>query len=206
MSDAPKPPIISFIKKPVEDREQSIKAGFRVCKDVDYIELIPHGSGGKQKMEYVFAEWAERIKREVETGDEYNPSRFPREWFDKIMVAHKAWNAGDEIPVDGTLVKLWPVASPAEMRNCDGAGYVTVEQLAEANEEGVMRLGMGGRALVERAKAWVAVKNDPAAKTSANLAKLEQENKDLRSTVANQAEKLAILLDRVDKLDALKAA
>lgn len=196
-----KPPIINFVKKPVENRDASVKEGFACFTDVDYIELIPHGSGGKAKMEYVYAEWIERIKAESRKGDDANPSRFPMEWVTKIQAAYAAWNAGQELPVDGTPIKMWPIATPSEVRNCEGAELRTVEDLAQANEEGIMRLGMGGRALSEKAKAWVQTKRDPAAKTSAELAALRQENKDLKLSVADQQGKLELFARRLQALE-----
>lgn len=193
-----RPPIVSFEKRPVEDREASIKAGRVVHKDIDFIVIVPHGSGGKTKVEYVYAEWLQRIKLEGEKGDEYNPSRFPGEWIDRIEKAYASWNSGTELPMDGTSVRNWAAITPAQALNCEGAGYRTIEDLAGANEEGIGRLGMGGRAMVQKAQAWIRVADSDESKISARLDALEQRNKELQARneeleAANQ--KLAAQID-----------
>jgi hypothetical protein len=74
--------------------------------------------------------------------------RFPRQW--------QAYaNQQEQVP-DGTPIA---VMFPQDPQICDqmlGLKVHTVEQLAGLGEEGIKRLGMGGRAYVERAKAFLA--------------------------------------------------
>lgn len=182
------PPVINFKMQPREDRAQSITAGSAVMVDVPFVELIPPGLNGKTKVEYNYVEWLERIKKEAAIGDEYNPSRFPSEWVDRIEVAFARWMKDQEQPVFGTALKNWPALTPSEAKNAEGCGFQTVEQLAQANDDAMQRLGLGGRALVTKAQSYVSAKSNDVAKIGAQLAELatrvdnyEAENKRLDS-------------------------
>lgn len=206
------PPIINFFQRPVEDRESSVVAGHYVSKDEDWIEIIPFGSNGKASVERPYSAWLAMVKQNSGSQlsgspevAQYNPSRFPQEWIDRIIIAFDAWKKGIVLPIDGTPVLNWPALSPAEAKNCHGAGFQTVEQLAEANEEGIRNLGMGGRTLKQRAAAWVSTKNDPAAKTSAKVAALEADKTKSDALIADLQQKVAVLASQIPVAPALKA-
>lgn len=195
------PPIISFERRAVENRTKSIAAAKKVYDDVDFVSIIPHGSAGKTRIDQVYSEWRARIQGEADTGDEFNPSRFPREWLDIVDRAYSAWKNGQEIVFEGqTPLAQWPAASPADVANCKSAEIHTVEQLALASETAIEHLGMGGRALVTRAKATVETSNSDTEKLASRLSAIEgdlaaqrAQNDDLREQLlaANTAKEAA---------------
>ena len=165
MSEDSKPPFVIFEVRAVEDRQGSIDSGHYVAKDVVFAIITPAGT--KDRIEKVAEDWLRDLVEAV------NQERFPRQWLDAYKQAHKAFLNNQEIPENGTPVKDWPGASPAQIRNLLDIGLRTVEQVAEATEEAISRIGMGGRALKSRAQAYLdASKGD--GKISAELDDLRQ--------------------------------
>jgi hypothetical protein len=78
----------------------------------------------------------------------------------------------------GTPIEQWPTATPSLVGMCKEAGIFTVDALAILSDEKLRKLGMGGREIRERAKAWVA-----ASQGNAPLEALAAENERLRASV-----------------------
>lgn len=194
-------PFVRFEVRQVEDRAASLAAGRFVPKDVDFILLVPAGSGGKEQIDAVYSEWLEQRKRdagrhEIRTGDHQTPmfaARFPDEWLTKIEAGYKAWKEGLEIPIEGTSILNWAVLSPSQRTRLQQIHILTVEQLAEAPDGALEIFGMGGMTLRQRARDFIALNGTEAAKTSAEMEVLRQDNKSLR-------EKLDSILERLPQL------
>src|SRR5207344_126223 len=113
-----------FEKRAVERRDA---AGSITFDDVDFAIVTTHGSpNGTEK---IVKEWFVQLK------DEVRQERFPQQWLDAYQAAYNAWTNDQEPPVDGTAIKNWPSASPAEVKILSNLGIVCVEDLAQANEE-----------------------------------------------------------------------
>jgi hypothetical protein len=165
MSEA-RPAYVIFETRAVEDREQSIAQGHFVAKDVHFAIVTPAGT--KDRLEKVATDWL----RDLEEG--VKQERIPMEWMQAYRKRYEAFLESREIPEDGIPVTDWPQASPAVVKMLLDISVRTVEQLAEANEETVNRIGMGGRALKAKAQAYLdASKGD--GKVSAELDKLRQQ-------------------------------
>jgi prefoldin subunit 5 len=147
MSDDPKPPYVVFETRAVEDRTASLEAGHYVTRDVDFAIITPAGS--RDRIEKEAVTWIEDLKEGARN------ERLPATWPSLYEQAFKAWKAGQEMPTEGTAVKDWPALSPSQVRTLLDMGINTVELVSDMNEEAVNRLGMGGRALKEKAKAWL---------------------------------------------------
>jgi hypothetical protein len=143
----PRAPWIMFERRAVEDRDATIKAGRYMAKDVDFVLVTPHGS--KDQIEAEVQDWFTRNRQQVQEG------RLPHDWQLAYERAYDNWKAGKELPLDGTPILNWPVVSPSQIRLLQDIHILTVETLAVANEEAIRRLGMGGRALVDKAKDWL---------------------------------------------------
>lgn len=142
-----RPPYVTFELRAVEDREASIKEGHYMAHDVAYAIITPQGS--KDRIERVAKEWFTMLEQQVQSN------RFPREWARAYKAAFEEWEAGNEPAVNGTDVKNWPVLSPSQLRACLELRLRTIEDVAAMNEESILRLGMGGRALKAKAQDWL---------------------------------------------------
>lgn len=185
-----RPPYVSFETRAVEDRAASVDAGHYVAKDEIYAIITPAGS--KDRTERVASEWFEQLAEQV------RQERFPAEWLRSYKAMFKEWQEGNEPAVDGTDVRHWSVASPAQVAMLLNFKVRTVEDLSVANEETIGRLGMGARALKQRAIDWLAASKD-SGKLTETVSSLRNENAALK-------ERNEVLEARVKELEALASA
>lgn len=175
MEFAERPPYVAFETRAVEDRDASIKAGHYVAHDVDYVVITPAGS--KDQIERIADEWLSQIKRQSVEG-KYNPV-----WVQHFEAVYRQWKETNTIPENGTSIKAWPLLSPAQAATVLAANIRTVEDLASINEDGLRRLGMGGRDLKAKAVAWLESAKDTG-KVAAENAALKVKIEALEAQVA----------------------
>ena len=82
----------------------------------------------------------------------------------------------------GTPILGWDVISPAQQKMLIAINCLTVEDLAQINDEGMKRVGMGGLELRNKAKNWLASVKDHGGLTI-QMSALEQENAQLKASV-----------------------
>jgi hypothetical protein len=172
-----RPPYVTFEVRPVEDRERSTQAQL-AFKDVDFAIITPMGS--KDRVERIASEWFVQLREQVAQN------RFKHEWLTAFQNAYNAWKNDQEPPVDGTALRNWPAATPAQIKTMTDLRLRSVEDLAAANEEVIHRLGMGGRALVEKAREWLRSSKDIAPALE-ELSRLKVRNNELESQVSSMA-------------------
>lgn len=178
------PPYIRFEVRAIEKRKPDTEGAAVYYEDTDFALVTSHGS--KDTVEKIAKDWFEHLKEQVRQG------RFPQQWLDAFKASYTAWKNDQEPPVIGTAIKNWPAASPAEMKMLAGFGIRAVEDLANANEELIHRLGMGGRSLCARAKDWVTSK-DNTAPLVLQLDALRQSQRGLEQQLADLRETNKIL-------------
>lgn len=167
-----RPPYVRFEVRAEEDRQASLDAGHYVGKDIHYALITPMGS--KDCIERKVDEWFDKLKQDVSEG------RCPKEWYNGFKEAYKEWCEGREIPVNGTPISDWPPLSPSQVKTLLSLQVRTVEDLAAANEEVIGRIGMGGRALKQRAIDWLTSAGSTG-KASGELTALKVANENLQA-------------------------
>ena len=178
---------VEFELRPEEDREASIDQGMPVFKDVEFAMITMPGGGlvvDKPINEALLYEWKNGDNRRKP------PSPF-------AYRAYEAWKEGREAPVNGTDLKNWPGVTPAQLKTCQNATVRTIEDLAEANADTIRKLGMGGVAMMEKAKAYLAAANQN--KTSEEVSALMVKLDALSDTVKRKDEQISDLLERLDE-------
>lgn len=185
------PPYVVFEAAVEEDREASLAAGYYIPRDVDFAVITPAGS--KDRIPKRVDEWFAMLSEQSREG------RFPSNWLSAYREAYRAWKEGRELPISGTPIRNWPIPTPSQRKLCEDAHVQTVEQLASANEETIALLGMGGRALCQRAKDYLEAKGD-AGKLSAEMEILRRNNEDLKATNVELSEKLKKLSSQMEDL------
>ena len=165
------PAYVKFEKRPVQDL--SVKDRY-VAKDVDFVIITPPYS--KDELIKKVSTWLKDLDQHERDG------RLSSEWVAKYKRAYDAWQAGQEIPLDGTPIKGWAVLSPAQQENLLHMNVLTVEMLAGMNDEGVRRYGMGAVELKNKAVAWLSQIQDKGPLTMEN-ARLTQEVSILKGSV-----------------------
>jgi uncharacterized coiled-coil protein SlyX len=114
---------------------------------------------------------------------ELNSGRLHPDIAEYYRKAAKRFREGQEIPVEGTPIKTWPVLTPAQAETVLGIHVRTVEELANLADDGVRRLGMGGIDLKNKAKAWLAAASDKG-KLTHEMAALQKKSEFQESTIA----------------------
>ena len=178
---------VEFELRPEEDREASIDQGMPVFKDVEFAMITMPGGGlvvDKPINEALLHEWKNGDNRKKP------PSPF-------AYRAYEAWKEGREAPVNGTDLKNWPGVTPAQLKTCQNATVRTIEDLAAANADTIRKLGMGGVAMMEKAKAYLASANQN--KTSEEVSALMVKLDALSDTVKRKDEQISDLLERLDE-------
>lgn len=183
-----RPPFVRFETRSFEDREASLKAGHYVGTDVDFAFITPAGS--KDIIERNVSEWFDMLKQQV------LQERMPAEWADHFFRLYEGFKAGKEPPVQGTPVINWPGLSPSQTKLLLSLHLRAVEDVAQMNEETIARLGMGGRALKDRAIAWLAAAKDIGTVAEASAA-LKVENEELKRANETMSQQIAVLTMQV---------
>lgn len=189
-----RPAYVVFETLTEEDRDASIEQGKYVPKDVDYAYITPQGS--KDRIPRQVADWFRQLDQQVQEG------RLPAEWLAAYKAKYSAWKEGRAMPENGTPIINWPAVSPAQVKILLDANVRTVEDLAAANEQAIAAIGMGGRALKQRATDWLASAKDTG-KMAEEMSALKAQNADLAASNERMAKQLQELSA---KFDALKPA
>lgn len=192
-----RPPLVRFEKVAVEDVPASRAAGRYVARDVDFALVTPPYSKDIFKQEV--RDYLDSMKRERDAG------RFLPEWFAHIERAYAEWQRGNEIPLNGTPVKGWGLISPAQQENLIRLNILTVEDVANMNEEGQRRVGMGALDLQRKAKAWLAELSG-GGKNAMEVAALQGENERLKADIAKLTGQVQELMTAVRVQGTVNAA
>lgn len=190
-----RPPFVEFEVRAEEDRAATVEEGHYVAKDVHYALITPMGS--KDRIERKVSEWLTMLEEQVAEG------RFEATWLDQYKGAYAAWQKGQDLPETGTPIRTWPALSPSQVKSILSAHIRTVEDLAVANEETLHRIGMGARALKERAIQWLGAAQSTG-KAAEQIAALQVANNDLVARNEALQAQLAALAQQVEALASAK--
>ena len=191
--DEDRPAYVRFERRAVDDKAATLEAGHYVSRDEDYVLVTPPYS--KDVVEKKVDSWFSQTAVNVKTG------RVPQRHFDLWKQAYESWKNGQEMPVDGTSVKDWNTLSPAQCKNLISAGCRTIEDLSQANDEALKRIGMGAVDLKRKAKAWLQAAKDHGPLVG-QVTSLQRENEQLIGSIDSLQEQITLLsrqLDREDK-------
>lgn len=168
------PSFVQFFTHAKHLPKKSEQEGRYIAVDVDMVEV--RQLGGTDSVKFEVTDWLRRTKEEVRNG------RIEEALADKYHEMYRRWKSGQELPVEGTPIRSWPVLSPAQAETCCAIGVRTVEDLAMLPDEGLRKLGMGGVTLKQKAKDWIEAGHDRG-KVVQELAAVKQENALLQSTL-----------------------
>lgn len=186
-----RPPFVAFETVSVENRQATIDSGHYVGADVDYVYITPAGS--KDRIERVVSDWFKKLEQDL------REERIPPEWVTHFRAKYKDYKAGQVNTVNGTPILNWPGLSPSVVKQLQSLNMLAIEDVAAMNEEGIARIGMGGRALKQRAIDYLYAAEN-IGKTGEVLSALRAELDDANSrNVANEA-KLTFLAGQVAAL------
>ena len=190
--DENRPAYVRFERRAVTDSQKTLSEGHHVAKDEDYALITPPYS--KDVVEKKVAAWFVSVEKNVRAG------RIPQKHLDLWKESYRRWQDGQEPPVDGTPIKDWSSISPAQCKNLLNAGCRSVEDLAQANDEAMRRLGMGANDLKNKARAWLQAAKDHGPLTM-QIASLEKQNEQLKGTIESLQDQIKRFEIRMDAQD-----
>lgn len=179
-----RPPYVSFETRALERRTAD---GVTLYDNVDFVKITPQGS--RDIIEKEVKDWLSSVR------DRVRANMYPEPWLENHEKAYKYWKETNELPLDGTPIKGWPLASQAEQARLIDIRIKTVEDLANANQETIQRLGMGGVALKTRAVNFLEAKSN----TGPLVGRIEA----LTMTVQRLTEQVQALTDQNTALKAV---
>ena len=96
-----KPAYVSFRTIAKQNMKASNEEGRYIARDVDVVTV--RQIGATDSVEWEVPRWLEQNKVEVING------RLPQDHAEKYEESYRRWKLGQEMPVDGTPIKSWPV-------------------------------------------------------------------------------------------------
>ncbi len=195
MAEEARPPYVTFETRAVEDRTATIETGHYASRDVIFAIITP--SGSRDRIEKEAQAWLTDLEEAV------RQERFPANWLNAYKEAFRYWTESREVPLTGTPVTDWSAVSPAQVKNLLNLNLRTVEDVAQATEEAMMRIGMGGRALKEKAQAWIDTAKTTG-KSSGELESLRVENASLKARNGELEDRCKKLETQVETLSKAK--
>lgn len=191
-----RPPLIRFERRAIEDRAATIEAGHLVEKDQDWVVVQQLGS--QNTTEHVATDWLAHMEKESRD----RPKQMPSRWVEGFRAAFEAWKKGEDMVVDGTSIKNWVAISKADVGNLLRIGVQSIEDCAAMNEETMKRVGMGARAIKQKAIAWVQARQENGVAAELDLLRSQVEADKLEKD--EMRKQLAELRAMVDQLTAPK--
>lgn len=179
-----KPPYVRFEYRPVEDRAKTIASGHYATKDVAYALITRPGS--KDTHEAVVEDWLANLDSRV------RQDLCPPSWAEGFRQMFEKWEKGEEIPVEGTPIKGWPVMSPSAQLTIIQAGFRTVEELASAGDTEIGAIGPGAFEFRKKARTWMEQANGPG-KATERITALETQLLQLVETNKKLADELTAM-------------
>lgn len=164
----------NFHLKSVRMDAESEAKGRDVYRDFEYVEIIIPGQRRST------------IDRKVREEDKH---RWPQ--------AYAAFKANREMPLEGTPLEKWTLASPADVENMKFMNVRTVETLAALTDSQCQECGMGARKLRGLAQEWLTQANG-----NAGISQLSAKNEALEIRVSELERQLEDALKQNRKLKA----
>lgn len=139
------PPVaVAFGMTPMIDPDATAKAGHDVYKDVLFVKIAIPG---------------DRNALYFQPAQDSHKKRFPKSW--------DSYKTRETTPLSGMPIEQWAVISRSMALTMKAAHITTVESLAELHDVHLEKFGFNGREMRDKAKAWLASRNDGAAAVAA---------------------------------------
>lgn len=166
---------LPFVRFDNQVRETKDAEGHTVYTDVTYAYITP--AGGKDEVVKVADEWIKELRDKGQVRGPFDSAANEyTKWYEGFSEMLKRFRAGQEMTTTGTPLRGHMAFTKAEIAACEAVKVMSIEDLAVANEEAVMRMGMGGRNLKMKAQKLLETQGE---------AKLVQENEALRVRLAD---------------------
>lgn len=182
-------PLVRFERMAVEDHVKSLSTGRYIAVDVDYAFVTPPYS--KDEVVKKAETFLKDNRLKVSLG------QMPPAVADRYEAQYRAWQNGQDLPVEGTPIKGWAMISPAQQAMLIDRKILTVELLAHANDDGLRLIGMGAHGMRKMAQDWLAQATDKGPLTM-EMKTLRQENEILKGSLEVLQRQVAALSEKAE--------
>jgi hypothetical protein len=149
-----------------------------------YAHVLP--IGGKDEVIHEAESWLKELRRKGEMRGPFDSNAAEYGvWADTFEKIFKAAKANEEIPLNGTPLRACMAFTKLEVSQATSVRIHTLEDLASANEEAMRHMGIGARALKDKAVQLLA---------NADSSKLVEENAALKA-------KMDVLEERIRQME-----
>jgi hypothetical protein len=181
---------VFFENKPVTDELESKRLNRLVQMDQEQVTIKAPGDRGMVKVFPATAVW-----RWV---DDPIRGRVPLTYAERFSEQYRQFKAEGTQTVKGTPLSELTFLTRSKQAELRALGVHTAEMLASLAEQNIKNLGMGGRELVEKAKAYLANAESGAsvANLAEELARLKDENEKLKAQAATYEDDEMVTLER----------
>jgi hypothetical protein len=176
---------VTFYKRSVEQKDESIAAGRPIFKEFDFVRICVPGDA----------------LTEIDTyANNAHKGRFPRQW------AYYQNQVGSQSEIIGTPIEQWPLISRSQAEELKGIKFRTVEDVANCSDQQLQRIGMiagmSPHSFREKAKSFLNLASESAevSQRQEELEALRQENDKIK------AETEAKLAQMQEQMSAILAA
>ena len=164
--------VVKFYSRPVQQPFLTTREGRPIFNDVDYIQIFTPGN-------------QLNIIDTIARPD--HKARFAQQW-----ALYQAGKVGDQ-QITRTPVSAWPFLTASQAEEFKALKFFTVEQIANASDEQLQRIGMTGgmnpHVIRDRAKAYLS-----AAAGTAPIEAQAQENAELKERLAAMEKQVQAML------------
>jgi hypothetical protein len=156
---------VEFFVEAVEDKAASRAEGRPIFKDTEFVRIRFPGDMKRELVERADV----KCQMDKQNGGWINyREAYPRHY--------EAFLAGRVLSNEGTPIEQAPFLTASQRAELKAVKITTVEALASVTDGNVAKLGMGGRAMREQARAYI-----DAASSSAGVTALAAENADMKA-------------------------
>jgi hypothetical protein len=148
--------------------------------------------------EFHMCEWVKRGGNGATTCEKIARLEKDQALWPMIEPAYKAWLKGQEEPTTGTALAAWPGVNSAQADRLKLMHIRTVEDVAAMTDADLEKVGMGARAMRDKARAFIQAKQGDAhiaaalTERDATIAAQAAELEELRATVDQLAAKAGL--------------
>lgn len=158
---------------------------------IDMVDICPPGAAQRSTTPLRISE----ISRVIETPSPDNSAanNALARW-QRIRPAFEAWKAGQEMPVNGTPLAVWPGVTPEQAEILRNNGIKSVEDIASATDGVIGRVPLPGmRDLQANARRFLDSRDQNAvaielAKKDREMAELREQLEEMRQIVLQQSQ------------------
>jgi hypothetical protein len=166
-----------FFIKAVKNNFKSNAEGMSVYDQKEYVEILIPG---------------DRNSIPIRPVNEKDKARWPKHYL--------AFKNNQVLAEDGFPLEQWPLIDLGQIEHLKQFNCRTVEHLSKLNDTHIQKMGMGVRALRDKAIVYL-----EQARDNSGVSRVVAENESLKLQLATQAEQIAAMVSRLDAMAAKEA-